>query len=57
MPDSAQLITGIVQGAAMFWTAMWDAIAAEPKLQLMLVGFVALMLLGGGARGRARRAR
>lgn len=37
--------------------AMWDAIAAEPKLQLMLLGFIALSLVtGGGARGRARRA-
>lgn len=37
--------------------AVWDAIAAEPKLQLMLLGFIALSLAtGGGARGRARRA-
>ena len=36
--------------------AVWDAVAAEPKLQLMLFGFVALSLAGGGARGRARRA-
>lgn len=37
--------------------AIWDVAAAEPKLQLMLVGFVVLALIGGGARGRARRVR
>jgi hypothetical protein len=36
--------------------AVWEAVAAQPKLQLMLVGFVLLSLMGGGARGRTRRA-
>jgi hypothetical protein len=50
----------IIQQVVEVWRVMavsgWDAIAAEPKLQLMLVGFVVLSLMGGGARGRARRA-
>ncbi len=53
-------VQAIVQQTLEVWrvmaVALWDAVEAEPKLQLMLVGFVALTLMGGGARGRARRA-
>ena len=53
-------IEAMVQQVVEVWrvmaVALWDAVAAEPKLQLMLFGFVALSLAGGGARGRARRA-
>lgn len=54
-------IQAIVQQVVEVWKALalatWDVVAAEPKLQFMLVGFVVLTLIGGGARGRARRAR
>ncbi|MHB1341884.1 MAG: hypothetical protein ACYC77_08750 [Coriobacteriia bacterium] len=54
-------IQAIAQQVVEVWKALavatWDVVAAEPRLQLMLVGFVALTLMGGGARGRARRAR
>lgn len=54
-------IEAMVQQVVEVWRVMavsvWDAVAAEPKLQLMLLGlFVLSLVTGGGARGRARRA-
>ncbi len=54
MPEMIGQLTDILAAAGV---ALWDAVAAEPKLQLMLLGCVALTLLKGELRGRTRRAR
>lgn len=53
----ADVIPQLVDMLRVTAVATWDAVAAEPKLQLTLLGFIALSVAtGGGARGRARRA-
>lgn len=50
----------IVQQVVEVWSAVavaaWDAATAEPELRWMLLAFVLVSLMGGHARGRARRA-
>jgi hypothetical protein len=47
----------MVGGAADFLVAAWDAVAAEPKLQVMVVGVVLLVLAGWGLNSVTRRIR
>lgn len=55
MLSTSALVVGVVNATAAFFVAAWDLIAAEPKLQVLVVGFFALSMLGGGASGRVRR--
>lgn len=51
---STQLIYRIVQAVAAFAVATWNAVAGEPKLQVMLAGWLLLMMIGGATRAPRR---
>lgn len=51
------LLSGVVRVWAAMAVAAWDAVAASPKLQMLVGACALLMLMRGAVNGLARRAR
>lgn len=51
------IVAQLVEFYATVAVAVWDAVAAEPKLQLMVAGLIGFVLVKGGVNALVRRVR